>query len=158
MIPVVGFKDYFVDGEKIVSIRKGKPKVLKGKITTGGHLQVCLYDDATDKSKYKLVHRLIAQAYLPDYSEDLQVDHIDRCRTNNNISNLRMATHAENQHNRDAKGYYFYKRLNKWMAQIAINNKQKYLGYFDTESEARQAYLDAKKIHHPTAPINATEV
>ena len=157
MIPVVGFKDYFVDGSDIVSIKRGKPKVLKGILHTSGHLKVCLFN-ATGKPKLKYVHRLLAQAYFSDYSEDLEVDHIDRNKTNNDISNLRMVTKSENQQNRNAKGYCFNKRENKWQAQIRLNYKLKYLGYFDTESEARQAYLDAKKIYHPTAPINATEV
>ena len=157
MIPVVGFEDYFVDGNNIVSIRRGKPKVLKGRMSTCGHLKVCLYDP-TGKQNHKFVHRLLAQAYLPDYSEDLEVDHIDRNKTNNDISNIRMVTKSENQQNRNAKGYCFNKRENKWQAQIRLNYKIKYLGYFNTEAEARQAYLDAKKIYHPTSPINATAV
>ena len=157
MIPVVGFKDYFVDGEKIISMKFGKYKVLKPAVSKQGYFVVCL-QDANGKQFVKKVHRLIAQAYLSNYSEDLEVDHIDRCRSNNEISNLRMVTPSENMHNRDGKGYYFNKQRGKWHAQICLNNKLMHIGYFDTEAEARQAYLDAKKIHHPTSPINATAV
>jgi hypothetical protein len=148
MIPIPGYPDYFVVGNDIVSMRRGKTKVLKGGLDTCGHIQVCLYD-ATGKSKFKFVHRLLAQAYLPDYSEDLQVDHIDRNKTNNDISNLRMATHAENMHNRDGKGCYFHKRIGKWMAQIRMNNKNIHIGYYDTEDAARAAYLAKKAQLHP---------
>jgi hypothetical protein len=84
-----------------------------------------------------------------------QVDHIDGNKLNNNINNLRWVSASENQHNRKtAKGYYRNKQHNKWQAQININKKIHFLGFYDTAEEARQAYLDAKKIHHPTSPIN----
>jgi hypothetical protein len=35
-----------------------------------------------------------------------------------------------------------------------VSNKNISLGYHDTEDKARQAYLNAKKIYHPTSPIN----
>lgn len=47
------------------------------------------------------VHRLVAEAYLPDWDPELTVDHIDRDRRNNRASNLRMATMAEQHSNRD---------------------------------------------------------
>ena len=148
MIPIPGYSDYFVVGNDIVSMRRSKPKVLKGNMTSSGHIQVCLFD-ATGKAKFKLIHRLLAQAYLPDYSEDLEVDHIDRCKTNNDISNLRMATHAENKQNIDTKGYYFNKKHGKWRAQICLNNKRKHIGFYDTEDDARAAYLAKKAELHP---------
>jgi hypothetical protein len=152
MIPVVGFEDYFVDGSDIVSMKCGGRKVLSQSLDKDGYKNVNLYR----YGKYTTckVHRLIAQAYLSDYSENLHIDHIDRNPLNNNICNLRMATRSENMQNRNAKGCSFNKRANKWLARIIINKKYIHLGYFDTESEARAAYLEAKKIHHPTSPIN----
>lgn len=43
------------------------------------------------------------------------------------------------------KGIYFNKRANKWQAQITVNNKRRSIGYFKSESEAYQAYLEVKK-------------
>jgi len=36
----------------------------------------------------------------------------------------------------------------KYMASIKFNYKNIYLGLYNTEEEARQAYLDAKKVYH----------
>ena len=76
-----------------------------------------------------------------------QIDHIDRNRINNHINNLRIVTPQQNCFNRNAKGYYLDKH-NKYVAQIKLNRKIKHLGYYDTEEEAHNAYLEAKKIYH----------
>jgi len=92
------------------------------------------------------VHRLIMTAFV-GYS-DQQIDHINRIKHDNRVRNLRYCTRSENNLNRDcvdnAKGFYWNKHAKKWRAQLKIDNKQKYLGYFDNEEDARQAYLQAK--------------
>jgi hypothetical protein len=65
----------------------------------------------------------------------------------NRFNNLRPSDNQRNQFNRpDVKGYS--KVGNKWRAKITIDRKPIFLGYHKTENEARQAYLDAKKIYH----------
>jgi len=44
-------------------------------------------------------------------------------------------------------GVYFHKRYGKFMAQLRINDKKKFLGYFNTAEEAFQAYKAAKEAH-----------
>lgn len=44
----------------------------------------------------KRVHRLVAQCWLSDYSEELTVNHKDGCHSNNRIDNLEMMTAPEN--------------------------------------------------------------
>jgi hypothetical protein len=78
-----------------------------------------------------------------------QIDHINGLRNDNRICNLRNVTKQENQWNQTkAKGYYWHKRNNKWGAQIALNGNKIYLGMFEKEDDARQAYLDAKEKYH----------
>ena len=77
-----------------------------------------------------------------------RLDHIDTNKSNNSITNLRILTHQENLFNTNAKGYYYHKKTNKWVSMIGINYTQKNLGYFNTEEEARNAYLEAKKKYH----------
>ena len=70
-------------------------------------------------------------------------------RDDNRILNLRSVTHQQNQWNRTkAKGYYFFKRDKKWKSKIYLNNKEINLGTYNTEEEARTAYLQAKEIYH----------
>jgi len=100
-------------------------------------------------------HRIIAYAYLNLDIDDTtqEVDHINGDKICNHLDNLRIVSHQINQHNRKtAKGYCFNKTHKKWQAYIKLNNKNIHLGYFDSEQEARQAYIDAKLIHHPSAP------
>lgn len=47
-------------------------------------------------SDSKRVHRLVAQCWLSDYSEELTVNHKDGCHFNNRIDNLEMMTAPEN--------------------------------------------------------------
>jgi len=77
-----------------------------------------------------------------------EIDHINRNRTDNRISNLRNVTHQANTWNRSVKGYDYFKSRKKYRSRISIDNKQIYLGYYDTPEEARQAYLNAKQKYH----------
>ena len=90
------------------------------------------------------MHRIIMNP--PD---SMQVDHINGNRLDNRRCNLRIVTNQQNSWNRrDPKGYSWHKKANKWMAHIKVSYKDIYLGLFDTEEEARQAYLDAKQELH----------
>jgi hypothetical protein len=100
--------------------------------------------------KNYLVHRVIAYLFLGlniDNPKEI-IDHIDRNPSNNKIENLRIVSYTQNQWNKGAKGYGFRKDRNKWRAKIKSDGKHIFLGYYETEEEARNAYLDAKKIYH----------
>ena len=152
MKEIIGYEGkYAVDSEGTVwslnYSRTGKTRALKAGKGNHGYLVVGLSKNG--KARTKKVHRLVAQAYLDNYSDDLQVDHIDNVKTNNCLSNLRMVTSQQNHFNRSkAKGYYWNKEKKKWMAYICLNGKSKHLGYFVNEHDAHQAYLDAKEIYH----------
>ncbi len=89
---------------------------------------------------------LLAHESLPE--SPLQIDHIDGNPDNNNPSNLRAVSQNINQHNqRRAKGFCW--SAGKWYAQIRVNNENIRLGRYDTELDARAAYLRAKRIYHP---------
>lgn len=100
--------------------------------------------NAKVKKKGMLLHR-----YLMDPPNHMVVDHINGIPFDNRRINLRIITRDQDRYNRHSvKGCSFHKRDLKWQAYITTNKKRACLGYFDTEKEAHQAYLDAKKIYH----------
>ena len=100
-----------------------------------------------DKIYYLYGHHF---AWWSTYNECVyELDHINSIRNDNRIENLRSVTRSQNQWNRKtAKGYWLDKSKNKYRAEMRIYNKKKCLGSFETEEEARQAYLAAKQIYH----------
>ena len=62
-------------------------------------------DDGYQTYNGKLVHRLMAKARFKFYSPKLEVNHIDKNRSNNHITNLEMLDHKNNILHRDGKPY-----------------------------------------------------
>jgi hypothetical protein len=132
----------------IITTHKGKIQ----KPRKDGYIRLCI--KLKEKKILLYGHHFawwISYRQVPD--EDLVIDHIDRDPSNNRITNLRVTTKLENTINSDrldnCLGYYFFKLTGKWRASIKVDGKRKYFGCFDTEEEARQAYLDAVKIYYP---------
>lgn len=118
-----------------------KWQVCEGYLTKNGYLRMEI------NGKKYFCHRVLGHIFgILDLHSPLKIDHIDRNRTNNSISNFRPATIQQNMFNKGAKGYYWNK--NKWEAQIKLNGEHIHLGRFNTEEEASQAYQNAKLIYH----------
>jgi hypothetical protein len=104
------------------------------------------------------MHRLIIGA-----KPGTRVDHMDCNGLNNQRHNLRLCTHQQNLCNRPAtnantsgfKGVSWYKRYQKWEANIAVNGKKRRIGYFDSLVKAACAYDDAaRELHGEFARVN----
>ena len=93
------------------------------------------------------VHRLVAEAFIPNPENKPFVDHIDNNCLNNHITNLRWATNQENMRNmkccRNSKsgvrGVYFETSQQKWRSVMMVDNKSIHIGYFKTIEEATDA-------------------
>lgn len=83
--------------------------------------------------------------------EGMEVDHRDGNGLNCRRENLRAASVAQNAMNRGAqsnntsgfKGVTWHKKRKRWQAQIHLNRKQVFLGYFDDPVAAHGAYCAA---------------
>lgn len=67
----------------------GKEKILK-LTKSNGYLDVILYN--AGEYKHCLVHRLVAQAFIPNINSSLQVNHKDENKLNNRVDNLEWCT------------------------------------------------------------------
>jgi hypothetical protein len=105
-----------------------------------GYYYVVLWKN--DKKKNKSVSRLVGKAFIQNPENKPVIDHIDRCKTNNTLLNLRWATYSENSLNRifyNSQGYKgVYKQRNRFSAYIDIDNKHIYIGTFSTAEEASE--------------------
>ena len=117
----------------------GKAIQSSGYRMLGGH-------SAKGNRWHSLVHRLVAELFIPNPEGLPQVDHWDRNKLNNRVENLRWVTQGQNRQNTVGRGCC--KRGSRWKAYIGAHG-QKYLGSFLTEAEAHAAYLAAKKVMHP---------
>lgn len=112
--------------------------------------------------KPMLTHRL---AWLHVHGEWPQhdIDHINGDPSDNRLANLRDVPHSVNQQNlrRSTKGRKhgtlmgtaWHAGTRKWRALIAVNGRQKSLGYFATEEQAHQAYIAGKRRYHEGCTI-----
>lgn len=88
--------------------RKVKPTLLRSRIYTNKYEMVNLHNNAT--SKLCTVHRLVAQAFIPNPENKPCVDHINTIRTDNRACNLRWCTYSENM--RNPLSILHYKKIN----------------------------------------------
>ena len=72
-------------------------KILKVSLDSKGYYHLNLFKNG--ESKTVLLHRLIAQAFIPNRDNKPYLDHINTIRTDNRIENLRWCTRRENQNN-----------------------------------------------------------
>ena len=103
-----GFPNYMVSntGEiKSLNYNKtGKEKILIPHKLSNGYLGINLYDD-NKRSCYLLIHRLVAQAFLPNPNGYRIINHKDENRSNNSVNNLEWCSYKYNLNygNRNSK-------------------------------------------------------
>lgn len=88
---VVGYENlYEVSSNGDIRSLYRYKKTLKHSISKNGYHTVELFKDG--KGKRLLVHRLVAEAFIPNLDMFPQVNHIDENKNNNSVSNLEWCT------------------------------------------------------------------
>ena len=103
--PVPGFEEYQVSDHGRIKKKNGKLK--KTVIQKNGYERVSFYENG--KAKAFLVHRLVAEAFLVDDTDNLSKDHhvvmhLNDDRTDNRASNLKFGSKKENYLDSERKG------------------------------------------------------
>jgi hypothetical protein len=115
-----------------------------GSLTKMGYIRISIND------RDYMAH-IIVWLYVYGAMPDMEIDHKNNDGSNNRVDNLRLSTRQDNERNKlksvknktGFKGVFWDKRNNKWLAQIVINKKCKYLGMYMTPEEAHSAYCKA---------------
>ena len=91
---------YVNDKGKVKRVRNGKRVTVDIYTTSKGYRYFILFNIPNKEKVY--VHRAVALLFIKNNDKTRYiVDHIDRNKQNNNVSNLRWVTHSENMINRD---------------------------------------------------------
>ena len=96
-------------------------------------------------------HRII-WLYVYGAMPDGHIDHINRCRDDNRIANLRIVTRSQNKHNGNIylnntsgePGVSFNQRCNRWYARLNVGGTRHHLGVFVNFEDAVLARHRAK--------------
>lgn len=92
-VPIRGYPNYEIEPDGRV-FSKYSNRYLKPSLCNNGYYTVELFNDK--KSKRKTVHRLVAEAYIPNPDNLPQVNHKDENKLNNDVSNLEWCTSEYN--------------------------------------------------------------
>lgn len=102
---------------KSLNYKRGNAaKIMKPELTISGYYQISLYCGGKRGRHY--VHRLVAEAFIPNPENKPVVDHINTIRIENSVCNLRWATTKENVNNAIS-----HEKLVKTMSTDEYKNK-----------------------------------
>jgi len=120
-------------------------RILKTHISSHGYVRCGLYDGS--KRYVCVIHRLVMKTFVGE--SFLQVNHKDGNKENNSVENLEYVDNRANIiHWRISKNNFigsYCKKLKKWKTSINIGYEKKHLGYFETQQEAHNIYMNARK-------------
>lgn len=96
--PIKGYENYLISSKgRVKSLNmynKKEPKILKPKLGKNGYYSVTI--GSKNKRKMFLVHRLVAEAFIPNPEHKPCINHLSEIKTQNNVENLEWASFQHN--------------------------------------------------------------
>lgn len=130
--PIPNFDGYFIEDNGIVwcNLLKGSRRtndtgelhIIQGRPGKNGYLRVYMRNSITLKRVDKYVHRLVAEAFIPNPENKLCINHRDCNRQNNSVDNLEWCTYKENTLQTESLGH------------IIRDEKGRFVGNFNYKS------------------------
>lgn len=168
IIPIEGFKNYLINinGDVYSKMRQGGGGFISIFINNGGYKSVSI--TINSKVKNMLLHRILAIVFIPNPENKPIVDHIDRNRLNNKISNLRWSTVNENNNNVKSEGCIYQtkdkvmldsglKIYNYFRVSFTPNGEKKITKRFKNYEDANNYLYNLRK-EYPSQINNPIEV
>lgn len=124
--------------------RTGKEKILKAILDKYGYCFVILCKN--NKIKKYSIHRLVAQAFIPNPDNLPQVNHINENKTDNRVENLEWCT-AEYNHNYGTRNDRIAKALSKPVLQFSKTDEfiKKWNSIMDIKRELNISHQNISK-------------
>ena len=131
--------------------------VLKPTITYKGYTNIDLI--RRPKRVQGLIHRMVAECFIPNPENKPFVDHINENKGDNRVDNLRWATNSDNQNNisttrnNNTSGYTGITQRNHkgkfagWRVRIGVDGSRIELGTYKDIEEAIKVRQDGVKLY-----------
>lgn len=125
-------RDVLCSNGKVLPV---KEHILKPKVTINGYLMVVLR--LNNKSYYRNIHRLVAQAFIPNPDNLPEVNHIDEDKTNNKVDNLEWCTSKYNSN--------YGKRNIKISSKLKYKSKYK-VAQYDMQGNLVNVFNNSREV------------
>ena len=141
--PVKGYEEHYgVDRfGNVYSLKGGKVVKRTLSLNKSGYYYVSLKDN--DKIKNARVHRLVAEAFIPNPENKPYINHIDGNKTNNCVDNLEWCTPSENSRHALSKGL-LKPPINK-VDGVWRNGKNKFAVIHNTKDNTCMMFSNTRK-------------
>jgi hypothetical protein len=138
--PISGFEGLYSINEfgEVLSLRTGN--ILAQSLNTYGYKQVGLYKKYA--SKIAMIHRLLAEIFIPNPNNYDCVNHKDGDKLNNSIDNLEWCTKAANNLHARENGLHRGGGMKKPIVRIGNNDLKEY----DSAVSAQKEGFSARSI------------